>query len=245
METVTFIVADTDERIRCQLNPERLVQQRTAGLRRPVAGSGPVTGPQASDDLLLHTGGGRTEMDLELLFDIETSSTNANPSITDVRDLTRPLWQLAENPSEPRQGVHAVRFCWGLWNVLCVVAAVAERLERFDATGAPTRSWLSLRLVRVPDPTPAPIEAPANVPSPAAQIAAAVTAPSIDFHVPVDPGRDAAGETAGGERLDEIASRYYGSPWLWRVIAAANGLYDSVFAPPGRTLTIPEPPAQP
>lgn len=245
METVTFIVADTQERIRCQLNPERLVQRRTAGLRRPVAGSGPVTGPQASDDLLLHTGGGRTELDLELLFDVETSSVSSTPGPTDVRDLTRPLWQLAENPRDTPHGVHAVRFCWGLWNVLCVVAAVAERLERFDVTGAPTRSWLSLRLIRIPDPTPAPIEAPENAPSPAAQVAAAVAAPSIDFHVPVDPGRDASGEVAGGERLDEIASRYYGAPWLWRMVASANGLYDSVFAPPGQTLTIPEPPVQP
>lgn len=245
METVTFIVADTNERIRCQLNPERLVQRRTAGLRRPVAGSGPVTGPQSSDDLLLHTGGGRTELDLELLFDIETSSTVTNPGPTDVRDLTRPLWQLAENPTDHAQGLHAVRFCWGLWNVLCVVAAVAERLERFDVTGAPTRSWLSLRLVRIPDPTPSPMEAPGNTPSPATQVAAALTSPSIDFHIPVDPGLDEDGDVAGGERLDEIASRYYGAPWLWRVIAAANGLYDSVFAPPGQTLTIPEPPVQP
>jgi len=245
MESVTFIVADTDERITCQLNPERLIQRRTAGLRRPVAGSGPVTGPHASDDLLLHTGGGRTEMDLELLFDIETSSVASRPTTTDVRDLTRPLWQLAENPTEPTRGVHAVRFCWGLWNVLCVVAAVAERLERFDASGTPTRSWLTLRLLRIPDPTPPPIEAPLNAPTPAAQVAAAATAPSMDVHVAVDPGLDAAGEVAGGERLDELASRYYGAPWLWRVIAAANGLYDSVFAPPGQTLTIPEPPVQP
>ncbi len=245
MESVTFIVADTGERLRCQLNPERLVTRRTAGLRRPVAGSGPVTGPQASDDPLLHIGGGRTEMDLELLFDIETSSADARRrTVTDVRDLTRPLWQLAENPAEPGRGVHAVRFCWGLWNVLCVVAAVAERLERFDTTGAPTRSWLSLRLVRIPDPTPPPVEAPETAPSPAAQVAAA-TSPSIDVHVPVDPGRDDSGQTAGGERLDAIAARYYGAPWLWRVIAAANGLYDSVFAPPGTPLTIPEAPAQP
>lgn len=245
MESVTFIVADTGERISCQLNPERLVQRRTAGLRRPVAGSGPVTGPQASDDLLLHTGGGRTEMDLDLLFDIETSSASTQTAASDVRDLTRPLWQLAENPTEPNQGVRAVRFCWGLWNVLCVVAAVAERLERFGPSGTPTRSWLSLRLVRIPDPTPPPIQAPEDAPTPAAQVAAAITAPSLDFHVPVDPGVDDSGLVAGGERLDEIASRYYGAPWLWRVIAAANGLYDSVFAPPGQTLTIPEPPVQP
>lgn len=244
MESVTFIVGDTGERISCQLNPERLVQRRTAGLRRPVAGSGPVTGPHVSDDLLLHTGGGRTELDLELLFDIETPST-AQAAPGDVRDLTRPLWQLAENPTEANQPVRAVRFCWGLWNVLCVVAAVAERLERFSASGTPTRSWLSLRLVRIPDPTPPPVQAPDDAPTPAAQVAAALVAPSLDVHVPSDPGVDASGQVAGGERLDEIAARYYGAPWLWRVIAAANGLYDSVFAPPGQALTIPEPPVQP
>ena len=222
MERVTFLVADTGSRISCLLNPEKLVRRRLAGLRTAVSGSGVLAGPAASDDVLISTGGGRTELDLELLFDVELTPAQAAPAAAvDVRDLTKPLWDLAEN-GPTRTGPAAVRFCWGLWNVLCVVTAVAEQLERFDASGTPGRSWLTMRLVRVPDPNPAPVQA---------------------LHATLDPGITDDG-TAGGERLDELAARYYGAPWLWRLIAVANDLYDSPVAPAGRTLVIPEPPAR-
>ena len=160
MERVTFLVADTGSRISCLLNPEKLVRRRLAGLRTAVSGSGVLAGPAASDDVLISTGGGRTELDLELLFDVELTPAQAAPAAAvDVRDLTKPLWDLAEN-GPTRTGPAAVRFCWGLWNVLCVVTAVAEQLERFDASGTPGRSWLTMRLVRVPDPIPAPAPMP-------------------------------------------------------------------------------------
>lgn len=250
MERVTFIVTDTNARISCLLNPEHLVQRRTAGLRRPYAGAGYLTATAASDDVLLHTGGGRTEIDLDLLFDVELApprSTAEAPRNPDVRELTRPLWELAENtgtPDDPRR-TSSVRMFWGdHWNVLCTVVAVAERLERFDASGSPSRSWLRLRLVRIPDPTPPPLESPTDGPTPEQLSAAAASAEVAAVHVALDHGRDAEGEQAGGERLDELAARYYGQPWLWRLIAVANGLYDSVFAPPGAALVIPEAPAE-
>ncbi len=251
MERVTFIVSDTGARINCMLNPEHLVQRRTAGLRRPWSGSGPVTGAALSDDVLLHTGGGTMEIDLKLLFDTKLAGepqTREAPAIADVRQLTKPLWDLAENRSDgsSAQRVHSARFFWGKdTTMLVVVVAVAERLERFDSGGTPTRSWLRMRLRRIPDPNPPAIEpAPESLPT-SGQIAdLAATAPARDVHVSLSAGTDEAGGPAGGERLDELASRYYqGRPWLWRLIAEANGLDDAPFAPPGASLVIPDAPA--
>ena len=71
MERVAFIVEETGERITCMLNPEHIVQRRIAGLAPRRSGSGIVAGPARSDSPLLHTGGGRTEIELQLLFDVD------------------------------------------------------------------------------------------------------------------------------------------------------------------------------
>lgn len=252
MERVSFILSDTGTRISCLLNPEHIVQRRTAGLRRPWAGTGPVGAADASDDVLVHTGGGRTELDLDLLFDIELAArqqvTGAAP-VSDVRELTRPLWDLAENRTDLRgqDRVRSIRFFWGSrWNVLCVVVAVAERLERFDASGNPGRSWLRLRLRRIPDPAEPPLDpAPATLPSPEDLGAYAPTAPAMTVHTVLGEAVDESGTMTGGERLDQLAAHFYpGRPWLWRLIAAANDLDGDPFAPAGAALVIPEPPPE-
>jgi hypothetical protein len=257
MERVTFIVTESGNRISCLLNPEHLVQRRSTGLRRPWAGSGPVTGGLLSDDVLLHTGGGRTEVDLDLLFDTELASVGqpvqpgqpeAEP-IGDVRLITKQLWDLTENKSDRRDNarVDTLRMVWGKTvSFLAVVVSVAERLERFDSSGAPSRSFLRLRLRRVPDPAPPPVDPAAEgLPSSTELADIAQTAPPLSFHPALGRGVDAEGSQAGGERLDALASRYYsGRPWLWRLIAEANGLDDAPWAPPGVSLVIPEPPTE-
>ena len=102
MERVAFIVEETGERIDCLLNPDTVVVRRQAGLRRRRTAGGIVTGTNLADDPLMATGGGRTELELELLFDVTISPTE--PPIENVQDLTRPLWALAENAAR-RRGV--------------------------------------------------------------------------------------------------------------------------------------------
>ena len=70
MERVAFIVEETGERIDCLLNPDTVVVRRHAGLRRRRTAGGIVTGTNLADDPLMATGGGRTELELELLFDV-------------------------------------------------------------------------------------------------------------------------------------------------------------------------------
>lgn len=250
MERVTLLVPDTGALITCLLNPEHLVQRREAGLRRPLSGSGYVTAAQSSDDALLSSGGGRTEYELDLLFDTEIAAlrpTTGSRPLADVRDLTRPVWDLAENHGDARgHGVRPVRFFWGAWNVLTVVLAVAERLERFDDTGRPHRSWLRLRLARVPDPTPPPLDVEPPRPEPAAITVAAETAVLREHHLSPDPGLDAEGRRTGGETWADVANEHYpGRPWLWRLIAALVEEVDGPFVPPGVPLPIPEVPDLP
>jgi hypothetical protein len=155
MERVAFLVEETDERIGCLLNPETLVMRRVAGVRPRRSATGQLTGEGLTDDPLLYTGGGRTELDLDLLFDVTLAGSSI--STDDVRDLTLPLWRLAEN-ADRRSGYGQpplVRFIWGKsWNILGVVLAVSERLEYFTPEGMPRRSWLRLRMLRANEPPP-------------------------------------------------------------------------------------------
>ncbi|MET3723705.1 CIS tube protein [Sphingomonas trueperi] len=248
MERVTFVIEATGDRFSALLNPESLEMRRTAGLRRRAGAGGVVLGGARTDDPLIATGGGATEYDLYLLFDVDLAeearsvrAADQAPSLgsRDVRELTRPLWNLSENAGG-EDGTSAppmVRFIWGkAWNVPGVITAVAERLEQFDANGAPRRSWLSLRLRRVEERVPSPA-----VPQP--------TSPQFEVATPLRDERNivnydsiavAAGE--GGmllNRLYLIAAERYGDAAYARAIARFNGLDDLLRIPEGGALTLP------
>jgi hypothetical protein len=235
MERAAFLIEATRERITCLLNPEHVVVHRLTGLRPRYAASGQLTGSYLSDDPLLYTGGGRTEILMNLLFDI--SLVGSSVVSDDVRGLTQPLWNLAENQGQRSQAPYyaqppQVRFVWGkVWNIPAVIAAVSERLEYFSASGVPQRSWLRIRLLRTDENTPA-----------ARTDTGGVRAP--DVIVPILNSRDTIvhevlGTEDESERLDEIAQRYYGDPSLWRAIAQANELLSPLNLAVGTLLRIP------
>jgi hypothetical protein len=220
------------------LNPETLVMRRTAGVRPRHSASGPLTGAGLSDDPILYTGGGRTILELDLLFDMELADERGTPAVADVRALTGPLWEMAENTrqwqvaGQPRGYARPaqVRFLWGkAWNVPAVVLSVAERFERFTAQGHARRSWLRLRLLRVNETVPQPRARPsfilADVPSP--------------DQVGLPDETWGAHEYFQGERLDQLAARTYGEPALWRLIAAVNQIDDPSDVEVGRLLRLP------
>ncbi len=224
MERVAFLIERTGERIGCLLNPRSLTVQRVAGVRPRQALSGPVSGGWLKDDPLVFTGGGRTELTLDLLFDVTLPGSTIQTQ--DVRELTRPLWELTERSpvSDGFARYPQVRFVWGkAWNVPGVIAAVAERLEHFTAQGEPRRSWLRLRLIRVEESQPSPEGPSARPPS------LGVGEGNVEvFHALV-----------GDQRLSDLASEYYGDPSLWRLIANANGLEDPLHVSAGTVLRIP------
>lgn len=252
MERAAFLIEETNQRIGCLLNPESVVMRRVAGLRPRQSASGQFTGAGLTDDPLLYTGGGRTELDLDLLVDISLAGSSI--SAKDVRDLTGPLWGLAENGNQQGKAERyrqppLVRFVWGkAWNVLGVVAAVAERLEEFTPQGAPTRSWLRMRMLRVNEPgpqTPGDIDRGNRFPAvwlddwfklhPPENLEA-----DAGTHEILGGGLNITGAVAAGERLDEIAHRYFKNAALWRLLAKVNDIPDPLHLEAGFQLRIPQ-----
>jgi hypothetical protein len=235
MERVAFVVESSGERLGCLLNPESLQLSRSAGIRARRGATGLLTSTGTTDDPLLYTGGGHTELVLDLLFDVGIAGSTIQT--TDVRDLTRPLWGLAESaPQAAGSAPPVVRFLWGKsWNIPGVVTAVVERLEHFAADGSPGRSWLRMRFVRIDEPTAGDTAAPQ-----AAALARATAAGRDEelVHQVVGGGGEDAGS---GERLEDIAFLYYGDPSAWRQIAEANDTVDPTQVAPGTVLRIPPP----
>lgn len=234
MERIAFLIEPTGERIGCLLNPNSVVIRRTSGFRQRASIGGDLAGTGLTDDPMLYAGGGRTEIDLDLLFDVRLAGSTIQSE--DVRDLIAPLWDLAENTLDHgERRVPEARLLWGkAWNILVVVLAVAERLEDFTASGAPQRSWLRIRLARVAETVSRTAAADRGLWQPGGL--APEAASGVRLHETLG-GR--TGETAEGERLDVIASEYYGDPSLWRALAAYNRIADPTQVPPGTLLRIP------
>src|SRR5262249_54811139 len=155
VERVAFLIEPTGERVDCLLNPEVVVFRREAGLRRRTLVGRAIGESAWSDDALVCTGGGLTELQLELLFD--TSLVAAPRQVDNVRLLTAPFWALAEHATDSagHRAPHLARFVWGkAWNLVGLVTAIAERFERFLPNGFPQRSWVRMNFVSVAEPSP-------------------------------------------------------------------------------------------
>jgi hypothetical protein len=235
MDRVSFLIEETGQRIECLLNPEHLVIRRQAGIHARQSAAGQLSGVKMSDLPLLYTGGGRTELDLRLLFDV-TLAGLTEPA-ADVRTMTAPLWKLAENTANPQGYARPplVRLVWGkAWNLAGLVTAIAERLEYFTIDGTPQRSWLTMQLVRVtvnpeelnPPLPPLPISAEGvQADDPALN---ELLAEEVEPHMVIE-----------GERLDAIAARQYGDPSYWRLLASLNNIENPLELERGQVLLIP------
>jgi len=80
MERVTILVERTGDRIPCLLNPEALEVRRSAGIVRRRGVGGAVLGNPRTDDPLVATGGGVTEYELKLLFDVDVLASQSGPA---------------------------------------------------------------------------------------------------------------------------------------------------------------------
>src|SRR5262245_8930905 len=243
MERVAFLIDESGERIDCLLNPETVEVTRLAGVRPRGTASGQLTGAGLADDPLQFTGGGRTELVLDLLFDVDLMETQAQQvRPTDVRALTRKLWMLTENSAEERGSIRPpkVSLIWGrTWFVTGVIVAIAERFEMFTVDGSPRRSWLRLKLVRVAesaadakaafDAELAAAAAPVKAPPPGTPPQSAVTA--------IGDGKSEPGYS--GVRFDLLANDALGSPLRWRLLAEYNQIANPFEVPAGTTLGVP------
>ena len=230
MERVAFLIEDTGQHIGALLNPETVVMSRTAGVEPRRTSGGRVTGVGMADDPLLFTGGGHTELRLDLLFDVDLAP--AGLDVTDVRQMTRPIWSLAENSAEVERQRRppSVRFVWGrAWNVPGIVTEVAERFDRFAADGSPLRSWMRLLFVRVgsaPDEDGGEsFELRRRLPT------VDLTAPPVaTLPVPGDgsPGADAASVVSNSDsaQLGLLSLAAFGTPLMWKSLLEYNDVED-------------------
>jgi hypothetical protein len=244
MERVAFLIEETGERVTCLLNPESVVMRRVAGVRPRRSIGGSLTGAELADDALLFTGGGMTEMFLNLLFDVALANPAAK--VEDVRSLTSPLWKLAENSSQSKTYGEPprVRFVWGKsWNIPGVVASVSEHLDYFDQSGTPLRSWLRMRFLRAVEPLSGTTAKAPPLPlvNPSPQAPVAPEAPQTG--IVETPNREVKIHTfSTGERLDQLVRQqygFYGHPSLWRLIASYNSISDPLNIPAGTILQFP------
>lgn len=247
MERVAFLIEETGERLACMLNPEGLVVRRTAGIRPQQSLNGQVTGVSLTDDPLLYTGGGRTELQLDLLFDVTLPGSST--TTTDVRNLTAPIWRLAENAARPDQYGQPplARVAWSkAWNILGVVTSVAERFEQFTADGEPQRSWLRLRFLRVNEP-----EATGANTRAADEASTAAAVVELLGALPDQPTAELAetselagihtmtGEGTVGENLPLVINDYGLDPAYWPVVAWFNNIDDPLRLAAGTIIRIP------
>jgi len=234
MERVAFLVDETGERVDCLLNPETVQVTRLAGVRARGTGTGQLVGTGLADDPLLFTGGGRTELVLDLLFDVELVEEQVRPA--DVRALTRKLWILAENSAEEHGSLRPplVRLVWGKsWNVPGVIVSIAERFDAFEIGGAPRRSWLRLKLVRVAESAS---QAQAGFEE---DLAATATPKATPGSAVMATGDGDAQADYSGVRFDLLAGDALGSPLRWRLLAEHNRLANPFDVAPGTALAVP------
>jgi hypothetical protein len=134
-----------------------------------------------------------------------------------------------------------LRLVWGKrLNEPAVVASIAERLEHFTATGAPRRSWMRMRLVRLDEALSESTETPPVAPGlTAEQVTEQLSPESFEAHELVGAGATPGEPSVAGQRLDEVAHQYYGDPSLWRLIASLNGIDDPMHVSPGTVLRLP------
>ncbi|MFV2102400.1 hypothetical protein [Micromonospora sp. LOL_024] len=234
MERVAFLIDTTGERIDCLLNPETVQVTRLAGIRPRSSAGSQLTGAGLADDPLVFTGGGRTELVLDLLFDTDFAEGQVRPA--DVRALTRPLWMLAENSTVEHGWLRPppVRLVWGkTWNVPGVIVAVAERFDAFTATGSPRRSWLRLKLVRVAEDANRAREGFAE------ELSVAQTPAVAPGTAVVAAGDGTTTADSSGVRFDLLAHDALGSPLRWRLLAEHNRITNPLAVPAGTALAVP------
>jgi hypothetical protein len=235
MERVAFLIDETGERVDCLLNPETVQVTRLAGVRPRGAATGQITGIGLADDPLVFTGGGRTELVMDLLFDVDFVEAQVRPE--DVRALTRPLWMLSENSAVEHGWVRPplVRLVWGkTWNVPGVIVAIAERFDGFTFGGTPRRSWLRLKMLRIAEDAASAQEAFEE------ELAAAETAKAAPGTAVVAIGDGTDEPDYSGVRFDLLANDALGSPLRWRLLAEHNNIINPFEVEAGTALSVPD-----
>ena len=128
MERVAFLIEDTNQRIGCLLNPESLIIRRRAGVRARQSAGGLVTGADLADDQLLYSGGGNTELTMNLLFGVSLAGSSV--PLADGNTVTATTGYIAESIRSPDAKIVA-GFTPGLMQVVSLTDEEIQALVAY------------------------------------------------------------------------------------------------------------------
>jgi Contractile injection system tube protein len=171
--------------------------------------------------------GDNEKVTFDLLFD--TTEQGMTGNVTDVRTLTRPVYQLLKVNSATHAplrfqiywGNSGVLFGQGQTNAWCVLESMTEEFPLFAPTGEPLRAKLTLTV----------------------RLAATVELQYTET-VRHSPDHTKIVIVKRGQRLCDIAYHEYGDALQWRPIADASGIANPRFLEPGSTVKVPSLPGR-
>ncbi len=160
--------------------------------------------------------GGAETLKLQLFFDTFAEGT-------DVREHTEALWKMMmisevkknqkNNKSEPPR----VAFDWGAFHFEAVITSLSQKFTLFLEDGTPVRTTVDVTFQQIEDKQDHHGQNPTSG-----------GGPPIQTHI-----------VQAEERIDLIASRVYGDPTQWRLIARENHLMNPLRLREGQRLVIP------
>ena len=196
---------ETGRRIQCLFNPNEYSISKSNSWKEKSTRSSNV--PR-----LEFTGGGPTELKLDLFFDTYESGGSARDYVKDIISLTQISSSGSGDPEPPR-----CMFSWGTnFEFEAVVSNVSARFTLFRADGTPVRAVVSLTLKECKDQAVQKRQNPSSQGSTGHKVWV------------VRPG----------DTINAIAAAEYGDPTVWRVIANANDLDNPMDLRPGQILVL-------
>lgn len=160
------------------------------------------------------TGSDPRTLDLEVFLDVTDSDTGSVAG--DVEALFQCCEPTEESVRKNKPRPPTVVFGWGeSITFTAYVTRVAAKFTMFRQNGDPVRATCSLSLTELPQSTPR-------------QNPTSGSLVSHQSYTMVE-----------GDTLASVAYREYGTPTLWRALAARNGIDDPMRVPSGTTLMVP------
>lgn len=231
MERIVFLVESLDLRISCMLNPETIIINRNSGISN-------INTLNTQTNSNLYRNNENTWVDMELLFD--TTLPNYIDIDKDVRTITGKFYQMSKRSNLNINGYRqpVVRMIWGKgWNQPGIVSDIAERLDYFDNSGIPRRSWLKLRLILLDEEVDRKKSVQISDEKKLVnKIVLQSNKDTNDFKEAVK----SSSSTVVDCRLDQLAAKLWGSPNSWKIIAAFNNISDPLMDFRGKRLKIPD-----
>ena len=196
---------ETGEEIQCLFNPNEYSISKSNSWKEKST-------RRSNVPRLEFTGGGPTELKLELFFDTYEKGGSARDYVKKIISLTQISQSGSGDPEPPR-----CMFSWGTnFEFEAVITNVSARFTLFRPDGTPVRATVSLTLKECKDPGVQKRQNPTSQ---------GTTGHKVWVVRP-------------GDTINGIAATEYGDPTVWRVIADANDLDNPMDLRPGQILVL-------